>query len=267
MSTETNVRRLSILGTPIDILSMEFLLTIMERWIHERSRTHWIAVTNSHGLMEALRDSSFRQVLESADLSIPDGFRLAKIARRRGHRAEQLTGHALVDCFCDLARLRGYTSYFYGDTEEVLRKLVENLTAKYPGLKIAGTLSPPFRPLSPTEEESLIEQVNQARPDVLWVGLGLPKQERWISRNLHRLHVPVVAAVGATFKFHSGIVPRAPGWVVRNGFEWAWRFAHEPRRLFRRYVLLGPPFLWNVALERYGLRTYGCRDADSGHTR
>jgi len=210
--------------------------------------------------MEALRDNTFRQVLESADLSIPDGYRLMKIARRCGHAAEQLTAPDLMDRFCDLARLRRYTSYFYGDTEEVLGKLVENLTAKYPGLKIAGTLSPPFRPLSPAEEESLIEQVNHARPDVLWVGLGLPKQERWISRNLHRLHVPVVAAVGATFKFHSGIVPRAPEWIVRNGFEWVWRFAHEPRRLFRRVVPLGPQFLWNVALERYGIRTFGYAD-------
>jgi N-acetylglucosaminyldiphosphoundecaprenol N-acetyl-beta-D-mannosaminyltransferase len=117
--------------------------------------------------------------------------------------------------------------------------------------------------LSPSEKESLIERVNQAQPDVLWVGLGLPKQERWISRNLHRLHVPVVAAVGATFKFHSGTVSRAPAWMVRNGYEWVWRIAHEPRRLFRRVVLLGPPFLWNVALERYGLKDFSQVNADS----
>ena len=266
MSIGVSAERLYMLGTPVDILSMESLLAIMERWIRDRSRTHWIAVTNSHGLMEALRDSSFRQVIESADLSIPDGHRLMKIARRRGHAAEQLTGRDLLDRFCQVAQHRGYTSYFYGDTEEVPRNLVKNLTAKYPGLRIAGTLSPPFRPLPAAEEEELIERVNRVRPDVLWVGLGLPKQERWISRNLHRLNAPVIAAVGATFKFHSGIVPRAPGWVVRKGFEWAWRFAREPRRLFRRVVLLGPPFLWNIALERYGLRTYGCGDAVSGHT-
>jgi N-acetylglucosaminyldiphosphoundecaprenol N-acetyl-beta-D-mannosaminyltransferase len=267
MSIETNVRRLSILGTPIDILSMESLLAIMEGWIHERDRAHWIACTNSHGVMEALRDDTFRRVLESADLSIPDGYRMVKIARRQGHAAEQLTGADLMGRFCDRVRLRDYTSYFYGDTEEVLGKLVENLTVKYPGLKIAGTLSPPFRPLSHAEEESLIEQVNHARPDVLWVGLGLPKQERWISRNLHRLHVPVVVAVGAAFKFHSGIDARAPDWAVRNGLEWAWRFVREPRRLFRRYALLGPPFLWNVALERYGLKAYGNAEAEPGATR
>src|SRR5712692_9428844 len=265
MSIGMSVKRLRMLGTPVDILSMESLLAILERWIRDRSRTHWIACTNSHGLMEALRDSSFRQVIESADLSIPDGYRLMKIARRRGHAAEQLTGRDLMDRFCQVAQHRGYTSYFYGDTEEVLRRLVKNLTAKYPGLRIAGTLSPPFRALPAAEEEELIERVNRERPDVLWVGLGLPKQERWISRNLHRLNAPVVAGVGAAFKFHSGIVRRAPEWVVRNGFEWTWRFVREPRRLFRRVVLLGPPFLWNVALERYGLRTYDCGDADSGH--
>jgi N-acetylglucosaminyldiphosphoundecaprenol N-acetyl-beta-D-mannosaminyltransferase len=264
MSIETNVKRLPILGTPIDTLTMESLLTIMEHWIHDRDRSHWIACTNSHGLMEALRDNTFRQVLESADLCIPDGYRLVKIAQRHGYAAEQLTAPDLMDCFCDLARVRGYTSYFYGDSEKVLGKLVENLTAKYPGLKIAGTLSPPFRPLSPAEEESLIERINQARPDVLWVGLGLPKQERWISRNIHRIQVPAVAAVGATFKFHSGIVRRAPEWMVRNGFEWTWRFAHEPRRLFRRVVLLGPAFLWNVALERYGIKTFGYGEAQPG---
>jgi N-acetylglucosaminyldiphosphoundecaprenol N-acetyl-beta-D-mannosaminyltransferase len=264
MSTHTKVRRIPILGTRVDFLSMESLLTIMERWIHERDRAHWIACTNSHGLMEALRDNSFRQILESADLSIPDGYRLMKIARRRGYAAQQLTAPDLMDRFCELAQHRQYSSYFYGDTEETLGKLVERLTSKYPRLKIAGTLSPPFRPLLPSEEESLIERVNQARPDVLWVGLGLPKQERWIARNLKWLRVPVVAAVGATFKFHSGMVPRAPEWMVRNGYEWVWRIAHEPRRLFRRVVLLGPPFLWNVALERYGLKTFGSGDADPG---
>jgi N-acetylglucosaminyldiphosphoundecaprenol N-acetyl-beta-D-mannosaminyltransferase len=264
MSIDMNVQRVLILGSPVDILSMESLLTIMERWIHERDRAHWIAVTNSHGLMEALRDNGFRQVLESADLSIPDGYRLMKIARRRGYAAQQLTGPDLMDRFCELARDRQYTSYFYGDTEETLSKLVESLTSKYPGLKIAGTLSPPFRPLLPSEEESLIERVNQARPDVLWVGLGLPKQEKWITRNLDRLHVPVVAAVGAAFRFHSGIVPRAPKWIVRNGFEWAWRFAHEPRRLFWRIFPLGPQFLWNVALERYDIKIYGYTDRRSG---
>jgi N-acetylglucosaminyldiphosphoundecaprenol N-acetyl-beta-D-mannosaminyltransferase len=263
MSNDMSVQRIPILGTPVDILSMESLLTTMERWIHERDRAHWIACTNSHGLMEALRDNSFRQVLESADLSIPDGYRLMKIARRRGLAAQQLTAPDLMDRFCELARHRGYSSYFYGDTEETLGKLMESLTSKYPGLKIAGTMSPPFRPLLPSEEASLIERVNQARPDVLWVGLGLPKQERWIARNLKRLHVPVVAAVGATFKFHSGIVPRAPRWMVRNGYEWVWRTAHEPRRLFRRVVLLGPPFLWNVALERYGLKNFGYGEASS----
>jgi N-acetylglucosaminyldiphosphoundecaprenol N-acetyl-beta-D-mannosaminyltransferase len=267
MSIDTSVQGIRMLGTPVDILSMESLLTIMERWIHERDRAHWIACTNHHGLMEALRDSSFRQVLESADLNIPDGYRVMKIARRRGLAAQQLTAPDLMDRFCELARQRGYSSYFYGDTEETLGKLMESLTSKHPGLKIAGTLSPPFRPLSPSEEASLIERVNQARPDVLWVGLGLPKQERWIARNLKSLRVPVIAAVGATFKFHSGVVPRAPEFLVRNGFEWAWRLAHEPRRLFRRYVLMGPPFLWNVALERYGLRTYDCGDANSGQTR
>ncbi len=264
MSIDMSVRRVPILGTPVDFLPMESLLTIMEGWIHERDRAHWIACTNSHGLMEALRDNSFRQVLKSADLSIPDGYRLMKIARRRGHAAQQLTAPDLMDRFCELAQHRQYSSYFYGDTEETLGKLVERLTSKYPRLKIAGTLSPPFRPLLPSEEESLIERVNQARPDVLWVGLGLPKQERWIARNLKWLRVPVIAAVGATFKFHSGMVPRAPEWMVRNGYEWVWRTAHEPRRLFRRVVLLGPPFLWNVALERYGLKTFGGGDGDPG---
>jgi N-acetylglucosaminyldiphosphoundecaprenol N-acetyl-beta-D-mannosaminyltransferase len=256
MGSTPEVSRLPILGTPIDLLTMGSLLSIMERWIEGREQSHWIACTNSHGLMEALKDESFRRVLRTADLCIPDGYRLVKIAQRQGYTAEQLTAPDLVDRFCERACVRGYTSFFYGDTEGVLKQLVTNLTAKYRGLKIVGTLSPPFRTLSESEEESLIECVNQARPDVLWVGLGLPKQERWISRNLHRLRVPVIAAVGATFKFHSGIVRRAPPWMVSNGMEWIWRFAHEPRRLFRRVVLLGPPFLWNVTLERYGIKSF-----------
>ena len=245
-------QRMRILGVPVDILSMEVLVQIIESWIQARDRSRWIACTNSHGIIEATRDAEFKQVLESADLSVPDGYRLVRIARQAGYSdAEHLTAPDLMLRTCELGQERGYRMFFYGDTEQVLDILVRELTRRYPKLNVAGTISPPFRPLSDKEEAAYVEEINSAKPDILWVGLGLPKQERWISRNVGYLRVPVTIAVGATFKFHSGMVPRAPKWMVTRGWEWVWRFSHEPRRLFKRVIIYGPIFLVKSRLENW----------------
>jgi N-acetylglucosaminyldiphosphoundecaprenol N-acetyl-beta-D-mannosaminyltransferase len=154
----------------------------------------------------------------------------------------------------ELADRRGYGSYFYGDTDETLFALQQRLGERYPGHRIAGVWSPPFRALSPEEDAADVARINAARPDVLWVGLGLPKQESWIHAHLDRLQVPVVVGVGAAFGFMSGQVSRVPAWIGDAGFEWVWRFVAEPRKLWRRDLIDGPRFVWHGLRESLSYR-------------
>jgi N-acetylglucosaminyldiphosphoundecaprenol N-acetyl-beta-D-mannosaminyltransferase len=248
--------RVRVLGAPLDILSMESLLKTMGNWISRHERTYWIAVTGSHGIMEAYRDPSFRQVLDTADLSIPDGNWAARAAAAHAHcPLQQIRGADLLQAFCAASHDHGYSNYFFGDSAQVLGALERTLRVRYPRLGIAGTYSPPFRPLEEQENEEIVGNINRSRPDVLWVALGLPKQERWIAANLAKLDVPIVVAIGAAFKFVSGCVNDAPGWISHYGFEWLWRFFHEPRRTWHRAFVLGPQFAFYTLRELYGPRS------------
>jgi N-acetylglucosaminyldiphosphoundecaprenol N-acetyl-beta-D-mannosaminyltransferase len=144
---------------------------------------------------------------------------------------------------------RPIRSYFYGDTEATLTALQSSLATDYPLHETVGLFSPPFRPLSPEEDEAIIERINAAKPDILWVGLGMPKQDIWIYERLHRLKVPVAIGVGAAFAFVAGTVPRCPEWIGRSGFEWVYRFCKEPKKLWRRDLLDGPQFLFHIGKE------------------
>ena len=233
-----------VLGAPVHIIDLENVLRLMEQWICERDQPRWIAVTGSHGALEAHKHPDFRVVLRSADLSVPDGRWAARVAARKmSSPTQQVRGADLLSAFCTLSSQKGYTNYFYGDTPETLALATERLSSKHPGLKVVGAYSPPFRELTPEEDADAVEQINQANPDVLWVALGLPKQERWIVAHRHRLKVPVMVAVGAAVKFHSGRVVPAPRWASQAGFEWLWRLMHEPRTVWRRALIYGPQFM------------------------
>ena len=158
--------------------------------------------------------------------------------------------------FCEFAHQRGDSSYFVGDTEEVLEQLSVRLRSHFPGLRIAGAYSPPFRPLSREENVEMVKRINDAKPHVLWVCLGLPKQETWIFANRQKLDAPLIVAVGAAAKFVSGDVAAAPAWIRQHGFEWLWRLVREPRRCWRRSMLYGPQFALFAILELCGLRRY-----------
>jgi N-acetylglucosaminyldiphosphoundecaprenol N-acetyl-beta-D-mannosaminyltransferase len=232
-----------VLGAPIHIVDIKEVLRFMEQWIRERGRTHWIAVTGSHGALEAHKHPDFRVVLQTADLSVPDGRWAARVAAKKmSCETHQVRGADLVSAFCELSGHKGFANYFYGDTEETLALAGGRLKQKYPGLRIVGAYSPPFRQLTPEEDAQVIEMINGANPDVLWVALGLPKQERWIAAHLDRLKVPVIVAVGAAIKFHSGKVVPSPTWASRAGLEWLWRLLHEPRTVWRRALIYGPQF-------------------------
>lgn len=235
--------RTEVLGAPVHIIDIEGVLRLMEQWIGERGRPRWIAVTGSHGALEAHKHADFRAILQTAGLSVPDGRWAARVAAKKmSCPTHQVRGADLVAAFCELAGKKGFANYFYGDTDETLALASERLKQQYPGLKIVGAYSPPFRPLTDAEDEQVIARINQAKPDVLWVALGLPKQERWIVSHLERLKVPVIVAVGAAIKFHSGKVKPAPRWASRVGLEWFWRLVHEPRTVWKRALIYGPQF-------------------------
>lgn len=248
-----------VLGAPIHIVDVEQVVHLMEQWIRERDRTHWIAVTGSHGALEAHKRPDFRAVLHTADLSVPDGRWAARVAASKmSCPTHQVRGADLMSAFCESSRYAGFTNFFYGDTEETLILAKENLERNHPGVQIVGTFSPPFRELTPEEDARVVEMINRADPDVLWVALGLPKQERWIAAHLDRVRARVIVAVGAAIKFHSGKVAPAPHWASRAGLEWFWRLLHEPRTVWRRALIYGPQFMTLSLLEIIRHKRTGC---------
>jgi N-acetylglucosaminyldiphosphoundecaprenol N-acetyl-beta-D-mannosaminyltransferase len=251
-----------VLRVPVHVIRLHDVVREMEGWIQDGDGHRWIAVTSSHGIVEGFKFQEFRQILESATLSVPDGKWTARAAAAHlSLEPQQVRGADLMTEFCALANVRGYSSYFLGDTNEVLDRLATRLREQFPSLRIAGTYSPPFRSLRKEENDAIIERINDAKPDVLWVYLGLPKQEGWIYSNRQKLRVPVVIAAGAAAKFVSGSVSPAPLWIREHGFEWLWRLMREPRRCWRRSLLYGPQFALLAFLELAGLRRYDYCDS------
>lgn len=248
----------TILGSRVHVVSLDGGVSTMAEWIQGRDgRCRQIVVTGFHGLWEAHRNPEFKAILNSADLWLPDGIAPVWVARLRGFSgARRIPGAELMEAFFARANEKGYRSFFYGDTEETLSALRRKVEREYPGHKVVGVLSPPFRRLSREEEEVHVRVINQAKPDVLWVGLGLPKQDRWIHRHREHLEVPVALGVGAAFRFVNGAVKRAPAWLGNLGCEWAYRLLREPKKCWRRSLIGGPQFVLHVLLEMAGIRTY-----------
>jgi N-acetylglucosaminyldiphosphoundecaprenol N-acetyl-beta-D-mannosaminyltransferase len=169
--------------------------------------------------------------------------------RMLGHPLEsRVYGPDLMEAACARAAVTGQRFYLYGGRNPgALAQLARQLRLRHPGLRIVGGQAPPFRPLTPEEDDRVAEDINRSRADVVWVGIGVPKQEKWMSRMRERLDAPVLIGVGAAFDFHAGLIPQAPAWLQRNGMEWAFRLAHEPRRLWRRYLRYNPRFVAGFA--------------------
>lgn|SRR5208337_2623801 len=240
-----------ILGSRVHLISVTRTVDYLERWIRTRDgRCRQVVVTGFHGLMEAHKSSEIRSILNGAELWVPDGIAPVWLARMRGHRnVVRAPGAEIMLEFLKRANEKGYSSYFYGDTERTLAAVCDTVARNYPGHRITGAYSPPFRPLTPSEEVAIVERINAAQPDILWVALGMPKQDVWIHDRLKNLDVPVAIGVGAAFAFVAGTVPRCPEWMGRSGFEWVYRFLKEPRKLWRRDLLDGPRFLFHVGME------------------
>jgi N-acetylglucosaminyldiphosphoundecaprenol N-acetyl-beta-D-mannosaminyltransferase len=199
--------------------------------------------------MTAREDPEARAAVLGATLAVPDGQPLVWALHALGHaRATRVYGPDLMARFCARAARTGTPMYLYGGrTPEALELLERRLRERFPGLRIAGGFSPPFRALSTEEEESVIAAIDSSGAQVVWVGTGQPKQEKWMLRMRPRLSAPLLVGVGAAFDFHAGLVSQAPGWMQRGGLEWAYRLSREPRRLWRRYARYNPRFVVGFA--------------------
>jgi N-acetylglucosaminyldiphosphoundecaprenol N-acetyl-beta-D-mannosaminyltransferase len=243
-----------ILGTRVDPLTAPGAIAEIESWIEAGERGRCVALTNVNNVMEARHNSRFHAAMEAMDLSLPDGMPLAWLARRLGHRgARRIAGPDFVPEFCQSTAHHHYRHYFYGAAPGIAEKMARNLQQMAGGMEIAGAFSPPFRALSAEEDNYIVEMINRAKPDVLWVGLGCPKQEYWVVEHRDRLNVPVILAVGQAFDIHAGTLKRAPRWMREHGLEWLFRLLSEPRRLWRRYLISNSQFVFFVALEALGV--------------
>lgn len=196
-------------------------------------------------VMSAREDPEVAAAVRGATLAVPDGQPLVWALRALGHpRATRVYGPDLMAAFCARAAVRGIPIYLYGGrTREALATLQERLRERFPGLEIAGSHWPPFRPLTAPEEDEVVASIERSGAGIVWVGTGQPKQELWMHRMRPRLTVPLLAGVGAAFDFHAGLVSQAPPWMQRSGLEWSYRLSREPRRLWRRYARQNPAFV------------------------
>jgi N-acetylglucosaminyldiphosphoundecaprenol N-acetyl-beta-D-mannosaminyltransferase len=243
------VPRANILGVGVSAINMDMALSTIENWIARRE-PHYICVTGVHGVMESQRDEELRRIHNTAGLVTPDGMPLVWLSHLMGFRyVERVYGPDLMLAMCERSTERGYRHFFYGGASGVAEKLVVRLRCRFPELRVAGIDSPPFRPLTLEEDRPIVARINEVRPDIIWVGLSTPKQERWMAAHVGRLSAPVLVGVGAAFDFHAGIKKQAPRWMQRNGLEWLFRLAAEPRRLGRRYLINNPWFLWRIMLQ------------------
>ena len=254
-----------IRGLPVSARSFAKTVDLLASWIEERGPSRFFACVNAQSAEMAHRDQAFMAALQAADLLVADGYGVILASRLLRRRIlERSTGPDLFMAVSRRLDSQGGRSVFYlGGTPATLRSIHARHRQVFPRLRIAGSFAPPFRTaFGPAELAEMIAAINDASPDVLWVGLGAPKQEKWIHANASRLRVPLCGPIGAMFDYFAGTTKRPPEWIERAGLHWAYRLAQEPRRLWRRN-LDSPLFLMRVLAERFGLSTVGIGQASS----
>jgi N-acetylglucosaminyldiphosphoundecaprenol N-acetyl-beta-D-mannosaminyltransferase len=251
------IRTRKILGIPIAMTDYDRAMDVMDGMIARGERGYVCAVA-VHAVMVAESDAEMRAALLGSTLTVPDGMPLVWAANLMGENLpNRVYGPELMRRYNERCRDRGHRVWLYGGRDQgSLAQLALNMHHENPGIRVVGGYSPPFRALTTAEEDEIARQINAAKPDVLWVGIGVPKQEKWMARMRDRLDVPVMSAVGAAFDFHAGRISQAPPWMQKRGLEWTYRIAQEPRRLLPRYLYYNPRFMGafgrQLARERRG---------------
>lgn len=239
-------RRVDVLGVHVSVTNPDETLWRINDWIRAGER-QYICVSDVNALLHASSDAELRHFYNHSGLTLPDGMPLVWAGRRAGcDDIRRVCGPDLMPKVLQASAHLGWRNFFLGGGEGVAQRLAERMVERFPGLPVVGVECPPFRELSAGEKDELVARVNAARPDIVWVGLGAPKQERWMAEFRPRLHAPVLIGVGAAFNFHVGDVKRAPAVLQRTGLEWAYRVGQEPRRLAKRYVVAVPRFISGV---------------------
>jgi N-acetylglucosaminyldiphosphoundecaprenol N-acetyl-beta-D-mannosaminyltransferase len=245
-----------LLGISVEALNMELTL---KRIAHELKvrRKGYICMAGVHGIMEAYRDPQLASIYASSTMTVPDGTPTVWVGRWQGHkRMQRVAGPDLMLEVFRRQEFAGYTHFLYGGEEHVAEQLRERFTRSYPWAHIVGTCTPPFRDLNAEEERSLIARIRELKPDIIWVGISTPKQERFMHRYLRLLDTTLMFGVGAAYDFHTGRIQDAPQWIKTIGMQWMHRLLQDPRRLWKRYLRNNPAFLWHIALQLSGLRQY-----------
>lgn len=245
-TTASGVAATRVLGVPVSTINLKQAVSIIRGWNRDR-QAHYVCIRDVHGVMRALDDPKLMEIHNQAGLVTPDGMPLYWMMRLRGYRdTSRVCGADLVAALCDASQETGARHYFFGGKPGVAERAVAQLTSMFPRLQIAGISTPPFRPLTPEEDAKVVEEISATKPDIIWVGLSTPKQEFWMSEHVGRIPGATMLGVGAAFDFYAGDVKRAPRWMHETGFEWLHRLWSEPRRLWRRYLVLAPKFIFLV---------------------
>lgn len=250
-AAEKKINKFYILNVGISAIDMNDARSLIENAIMKRQK-EYICVCPVSTIMECKRDKMVLESVNSASLAAPDGMPSVWIGRMLGYKnIKRVYGPELMQEICDVSEKNGYKIFFYGSSANILNKLKEKLNKKYPALVISGAYSPPFRQLTKEEDDKIVEEINNKHPDIIWVGLGSPKQDLWMYQHRDRINAPLMIGVGAAFDFLSGVKPQAPRWIRNNGFEWLFRLITEPNRLWRRYLIDNPLFIYYIVVESY----------------
>jgi N-acetylglucosaminyldiphosphoundecaprenol N-acetyl-beta-D-mannosaminyltransferase len=256
MAELSTTRRVNVLGVGITPLGTKQVLRLIGSSIAQGAKGY-ICVTGVHGVMEAQSDHHLRSIINRSLVTTPDGKPTVWVGWLQGFREmTRVYGPDLMLDACAESVQSGYTHFLYGGNVGVAERLKLNLEQRFPGLRVVGTYTPPFRPLNPAEQTELQELVARLKPDIFWVGLSTPKQERFMAEYLPQLATKVMIGVGAAFDVHTGGIKDAPDWVKRAGLQWFHRLCQEPRRLWKRYLYNNPRFVVRIASQLLGLRKY-----------
>jgi N-acetylglucosaminyldiphosphoundecaprenol N-acetyl-beta-D-mannosaminyltransferase len=236
----------NILGVNIAEINMEWLVEYLNKNIKDLTGDY-LCVSNVHTTVTSYEEPDYCGIQNGGIMAIPDGGPLSTIGRKRGYQnMARTTGPSLMGEIFKISAEKGYRHYFYGSTEETLEKLMRNLKENYPDIEIAGVYSPPFRPMTEKEEEAIIKLINDTKSDFVWVGLGAPKQERWMAAHQGRVN-GLMIGIGAGFDYYAENISRAPEWMQKSNLEWLYRLMQDPKRLFKRYLYTNTKFLWLIA--------------------
>jgi N-acetylglucosaminyldiphosphoundecaprenol N-acetyl-beta-D-mannosaminyltransferase len=244
-STEQSEHKINVVGINISVTSYGGVVSAVRSWVGQTSPfARYICVTSVHGIITARTNAELRQSLSTADIATPDGMPVVWAMRSFGVRGQQrVYGPTLMFHLCEALAADRLAIYLYGGKPEVLPILGDQLRKKIPGLMVAGAYSPPFRPLTTSEDEEVVRMIEESGAAVVFVGISTPKQEIWMLNHRHRFPGKVLVGVGAAFDFHAGSLRQAPPWMQGAGLEWLFRLLMEPARLWRRYLLTTPRFL------------------------